>query len=479
MKNNEIYDKWTNFISGDKYGSYFINNKEQWYAKLKIVENYIDKYNKRPSKEATDNEIAILGRWVGTQKKNYKNKTGIMANVEIYEEWTKFINKYKGYFLIEEEQWEKNFISAKNYIDKYNKRPLKRMPTSNWLYSQSRNYQKKTGIMKNKQIYDKWENFINDAKYQKYFINNEKLWEINLIVVKKYIDKNKKRPSSHDKNNNIALLGKWIVNQNLSYKNKIYIMKNKKIYDEWTSFINDNKYKEFFNSIEDNWENKLNCLKTYIDKNNKKPSEDSKCEEIKVLGKWTSHQNQNYKNKTGIMKNKEICNKWTDFINDNKYMKYFMDEEQWEINFTLTKNYMDKFNKRPSKDGKNDELLLLMHWVLTQNKNYKNKSCIMKNKEIYDKWEKFINDDKYRRHFLNSEELWIENLQNLKIYIDKHNKKPSIVDKCKEINKLSSWMSHQVKNYKNKTQIMGINKKIYNLWHNFINDDKYKCFFNN
>ena len=34
-------------------------------------------------------------------------------------------------------------------------------------------------------------------------------------------------------------------------------------------------------------------------------------------------QTSNYNKKENLMKNKEIYNKWTEFINDPKYKKYF------------------------------------------------------------------------------------------------------------------------------------------------------------
>ncbi len=48
-----------------------------------------------------------------------------------------------------------------------------------------------------------------------------------------------------------------------------------------------------------------------------------KNEIIKRFGVWISQQQKTYKNKQQIMKNEEIYNKWTEFINDPKYIKYF------------------------------------------------------------------------------------------------------------------------------------------------------------
>ena len=100
--------------------------------------------------------------------------------------------------------------------------------------------------MKNKKIYNKWKEFINDDKYKDYFISNEEIWLINLKKIKKYINENNKRPSRQDKNNDIKKLGNWISEQTKNYKIKIQIMRNEEIYNKWKEFINDEKYKEYF-----------------------------------------------------------------------------------------------------------------------------------------------------------------------------------------------------------------------------------------
>ena len=100
--------------------------------------------------------------------------------------------------------------------------------------------------MKNEEIYNKWTEFINDKKYKEYLSSSEEIWLINFEEVKKYIDKNDKRPSGRDKNNSIKELSNWIGNQQKNYKTKKNVMKNEEIYNKWKEFINDEKYKVYF-----------------------------------------------------------------------------------------------------------------------------------------------------------------------------------------------------------------------------------------
>ena len=77
------------------------NYEEIWLKRLEEVKEYIDEYKKTPSTKDKDNKLKSLGKWFSYQKGNYKTKTKIMSNTEIYKLWTEFINdeKYKKYFI--------------------------------------------------------------------------------------------------------------------------------------------------------------------------------------------------------------------------------------------------------------------------------------------------------------------------------------------------------------------------------------------
>ena len=111
-----------------------------------------------------------------------------------------------------------------------------------WISNQKKNYDKKQKIMNNQEICDVWIEFVNE--YEKYFISNEKIWLNTLENVKKYIDDNNKLPSTHDKNNDIKVMGRWISNQKTNYNKKQQIMNNREIYDVLTEFVNE--YKKYF-----------------------------------------------------------------------------------------------------------------------------------------------------------------------------------------------------------------------------------------
>ena len=101
-------------------------------------------------------------------------------------------------------------------------------------------------------------------------------------------------------------------------------MKNKKIYDTWAELKE--KYKELFLSSDEIWYINYNKLIKYIEDYDKLPTYCSKNKEIKKLGTWVSHQQNNYKNKMQIMKNKEIYDNWTKL--KEKYKIIFLNNNE-------------------------------------------------------------------------------------------------------------------------------------------------------
>ena len=389
------------------YNSFGIlqNGKDLWLKQLEEVKYYIDENNKRPNIENKNKKIKYLGRWISRQILNYKNKKQIMSNDEIYKKWTEFINneKYELYFISNEEKWNNKLQKVIEYIDKNNNKPdannsdeeIKRL--GQWCDSQKHDYKNKKHIMTISEIYNKWSEFINNPKYKKYFISKETMWESKFELLIKYIDDNSNLPN---KDNEPDLVS-WFYHQKHNYKNKEQIMVNEEKYNKWTNLINNPKYNLYFMSNEEIWEYKFNQVIEYININNKRPSSESKNEDDKQLGSWILNQLNIYKNKEQIMKNEEIYNKWTNFINNPKYNLYFMSNEKtWEYKFNQVIEYININNKRPSQSDNDKNIKQLSAWINTQNQSYKTRKQIMSNEEIYKKWTEFTNDPKFKKYFL-------------------------------------------------------------------------------
>jgi len=237
------------------------------------------------------------------------------------------------------------------------------------------------------------------------------IWRSRLEKLKEYIDRNGKRPAEKSKDVYIKRLGSWLSNQITNYKNKTKIMKNEEIRNEFEEFLNDDRYKEKLNisllSNEEEWRNNLEKVIEYIDRNGEKPPYNSKDVDIRRLSKWLQHQITRYKKKQYIMKNEEIRNEFEEFINDDRYkeklnISLLSNEEEWRNNLEKLKDYIDKNGKRPPQGSKDEDIKRLSTWISTQIKNYDKKQQIMKNEEIRNEFEEFINDDRYKKAFKNT-----------------------------------------------------------------------------
>jgi hypothetical protein len=245
-------------------------------------------------------------------------------------------------------------------------------------------------------------------------------------------------------------------------------MKNNNVKIKWEEFINE--YAEYFLTNEEIWDNNLEKIKLYINKNKRKPNYNSKNNYIKQLAQWINTQLQNYKNNNQIMKNTNIKIKWDNFLNE--YKEYFIsNEEVWYNNLEKVKLYINENKCKPVSTSKDYYVKQLNNWISTQQQNYKNNKNILKNYNIKIKWEEFINE--YKEYFISNKEIWNNYLEKVIIYINENKCKPSQLNKNKNIKQLGRWIKTQDNNYKKNKEIMKDNT-IKLKWEKFINEYKNK-----
>jgi co-chaperonin GroES (HSP10) len=297
---------------------------------------------------------------------------------------------------------------------------------------------------------------------------NTDMWLNRLEKLKEFININEKRPSSKSKNREEKTLGHWLSYQKTNYNKKKEIMKNKNIRKIWEDFVEE--YKNYLLRLEVLWLNNLENIKVFININGKKPSVYSKNKEQKTFGEWLGNQKTNYDNKQFIMKNEDIIKIWEDFIEE--YKKYLLTgEELWLANLDKLKVFININGKTPSRYNKNRQENILGIWLSTQKANYNEKQFIMKNEDIIKIWKEFI--EEYKNYLLTGEELWLANLDKLKVFININGKTPSQYNKNRQENILGSWLSTQKRTYNNKQNIMK-NENIIKIWEDFI--EEYKKF---
>ena len=400
MSNITIRAKWETIV--EKYKEYLcIDNEEQWELKLQKLCNYMDKEHKSPPSCDKNTEIKKLGKWVGQQKNNYDLKTCIMTNPLIRAKWKATTDKYNDYLCIDDEaQWYLMVHKLCDYMDTENKSPsshdknpiIKKL--GSWVGTQKKTYAKKDRIMSNQTIRSKWEEITD--KYKSYLGDRKELWSIMLQNICSYMDKEKKLPSSSDKNTEIKKLGSWVNNQIYNYTKNICTISDPDIRATWEAMLL--KYNEYFNDRTFIWNIMLQNVCDYMDKEHKSPPSCDKNAEIKKLGTWVQHQKTNYKKKRESMSDPEIRSKWE--VVCEKYKEYLCidREELWVLMLQKLCVYMDKEKKRPSARNKNAEIKKLGGWIGTQNKNYVVNIGCMSDPDIRIKWEEML--EKYKHIFI-------------------------------------------------------------------------------
>lgn len=280
------------------------------------------------------------------------------------------------------EKWIQNLTDLIEYIEENKYCPSQKSTLGCWLSNQHLNYKSGINIMKkHNNVKILWENFIN--KYQNFLNNNINKWNINLQNLELYINNNGITPPSTLK------LGQWFADQKQNYKNNVDTIMNPIIRLKWENFLE--KYAKYLDYNKCIWLNMLGQCRDYIDTNKEKPS--STTEE----GKWIMIQKRHYKNNQHMFKHDDIIEKWIEFINIyNTYpvkkiiRKTSYNKNKWISNLTDLKNHI-KAHGLPSQTG---DYKILRQWSDTQQKNYKNHTQIMTERDIIELWENFVKEHK-------------------------------------------------------------------------------------
>lgn len=215
----------------------------------------------------------------------------------------------------------------------------------------------------------------------------------------------------------------------------------------------------------DSWNKMLDKIKDYINEKKCRPSDKSHEMNIKIMGKWISHQQENAKKRTKSMKLQDVYDKWAAFTNE--YRAYFRtNKEQWNDMMDKVIEYINSNKCKPSRDSKDDDIKTMGAWVNTQLMNAKERSNIMGDEEIHKKWIDFL--CQYSIYFQTNKEQWIIMLDKIRAYIDINQCKPNSNSSDPNTKEMGKWVIYQQKISKNRSGIMKENC-IHGFWTDFIN----------
>jgi hypothetical protein len=397
MKITERYELWTQFL--EEYKEYFMSKDEQFDNMLLCVKTFMNDNKRRPFEKTGSDEEKKLGRWLTRQIMHYKNKTEAMTDTNRYDEFTKFILEYKQYITVDrDDEWYEILNDVINYIKINKTKPPRNITIGAWINTQHNRFKIKQIVEDYPDRYLKWNQFLKE--YKQYFISFDEKWFQHLDKTKEFIDTNKRRPLDKAKDLYEKQLAVWVTTQFLNLKKNGVISKDENKCNLWIQFLEE--YNEYIATNDEIWLQNFEKLKIFINLNKKKPSDKSKNNNEKQLGRWIACQISNYKYKKNGMKNEERYNLWTQFLEECKEYFASSKEEIWLQTFEELKTFISINKKKPSDSSKNQEEKQLGQWLYHQKKTYKTKTEGMKDELRYNLWTQFL--EEYKEYFNPKEE---------------------------------------------------------------------------
>ena len=325
------------------------------------------------------------------------------SNLEVYQTLDKFIIEVKiAYSWIDKFNMLQKYINQNKSIPSIGKETdndieLKRL--SAWFQIQKMNFRKKIKLMKYEKYYNLWKNFMESNPKQ--FLDVDEKWINKLNKLKEFIDINRKTPSKYSNDEEDSdddslneeytesKLGSWFDNQKGNCKKEIKMFRNDiingiKTYDHdnivslWNEF--NNEYSKYLLQGKEQWYSRLNELRAFLDENKDKkqktPSSHSKDSNIKSLASFIGTQKKNYENKTQIMRESDIYDTWTNFLEEYKN-SLMTEDEAWLKTLNELKIFLIQKNKRPNKNSTDITEKKLGEWITKQMGNYNNNKGVM------------------------------------------------------------------------------------------------------
>jgi ribosomal RNA-processing protein 8 len=410
---------------------------DMWDDMLEELKAFIDENEKTPSSRNK------LGNWMHNQKQNYRKNYKSMSSIHKKQKWEDFCETYKQYLLTYYEKWDIYFEELKQFIDinkilpRKKSTEVKEKKLGLWLSAQKNNYKEKKYSMASVERQEQWEQFV--EQYKELLLTDDEIWVNTYENFIQFIENNNRHPSQKSSNGIEKKLGAWASQQKTKYLNKT--MKECRI-PFWENILE--KYKDYLLNDDEIWVENYKNIINFIEMNNKIPSNTSKNTKDKSLASWLSRQKRHYLEKTmteGRMK------MWEDL--SKKYKEYLLsDDEKWNNDFEILKEFIIKNKKRPSNKSLDVEEKFIARWLSSQITNYTQKKNSMITIERQEKWEEFM--DKYG-YLLTLQDKWNNAFQEVKIFIDKNKKRPTKDSTDKREQEIGRWLSTNIKTFNNKT----------------------------
>jgi superfamily II DNA or RNA helicase len=263
------------------------DTSDKWQSKLEQLIEFYDKNNRFPSDHSKDSYEKTLGRWLASQRKDYKDKKDRMTPERI-----KLLESNNWWVWNKSNKWMIQFTGWIKFYKENRRRPSDKAKDTyerklgRWQSRQRVNYNNKRSPMTKERIklLEEQEGWIWEEPDN---------WNEMLNKWIKFYTEHKRYPSNTSTNLDEKQVGAWQSNQRQKYRKKENIMTPEKIVlleaqDGWVWRT-------------DKWNETLKKWENFYKQNSKNPSQHSTNPEERTLAQWQSDQRFNYKHKNVTM----------------------------------------------------------------------------------------------------------------------------------------------------------------------------------
>ena len=350
FKYEDIKQMWETLKQDEVIGKKFYSKEELWCFKLEDFKQYYLSPEYKEDGDKPDDwcdpnpeckKYRSFGYWIDLNIKNYRKNKSLFMNHDIKQLWEQFMfdpiyyDLFKYYIYTSQyniDLWKKYYniliVSEDEHISKHvnnltQDESLWLLNWSNrWVKSNNNLFETKSQIMVIEEIYQLWNTFIHSNKkillkiknetdkyYEEREIQKQKSIEHDIIRLTEFeifLNEQKERTLTKD------------FDRIRLYNNDSYDFRGKNIKNKWLEIVNNEKYKKFCLSTEDNFYYYLNMYKKYYKREIKLNDE-----EWKYLNRWNHDCMKNYKTKNNEMSNDTLRYEYSKFAiiykNEDEY----------------------------------------------------------------------------------------------------------------------------------------------------------------
>ncbi len=358
--------------------------------------------------------------------------------------------------------WQQKHDGVVAFVEKNGKLPSRHSKDDtekklgHWVSDQKINFKRNKGAMADPDKCSLWQAFM--EKYPNLFANFDDRWRQTFENVRAFVVQHGKLPSQFSKDPVKKKWGKWIVNQNVNFKQNKEAMSDPDKRSLWQAFMK--KYPTLFANFDARWTQSLADVRTFVVQYGKLPFRHAKDPVEKKWARWIDTQKGNFKQNKDAMSDPDKHDQWQAFTEE--YPALFADfDDRWTQYLADVRTFVIQHGNLPSQHAKDPAEKKWARWITVQKRNFKQNKQAMVDPDKRDQWQAFIEEFPA---LLDLDERWHQTLAEVHRFVVQHGKLPSQCSKDPVEKKLVGWITVQKR--KKKQSMADPDKR--NQWQAFV-----------